>query len=73
MTGNVDCTWARCFANADALDFSPFTGSILVGRGLGAVDPMVPGDDFFGTRRGPVPTIGAVDQPRGPVVVGGMP
>ena len=72
-TGNVDCTWARCFANADALDFSPFTGSILIGRGLGAVDPMVPGDDFFGLRRGPVPTIGAVDQPRGPVVVGGMP
>lgn len=70
MTGNVDCTWGPCFANADALDFSPFAGSILVGRGLGRPDPSVPGDDFFGARRGPLPTIGAVDQPKGPVPVG---
>jgi hypothetical protein len=67
MTGNVDCSWAPCFANADALDFSPFAGSILAGRGLGPTEALVPGDDFFGARRGPIPTIGAVDQPRGPV------
>ena len=73
MTGNVDCTWAPCFANADALDFSPFSGSILAGRGLGLTEPIVPGDDFFRVRRGPLPTIGAVDQPKGPVPLGGTP
>jgi hypothetical protein len=73
MTGNVDCTWARCFANADALDFSPFTGSILAGRGLGVAEPIVPSDDFFGARRGLLPTIGAVDQPKGPVHLGRTP
>jgi hypothetical protein len=69
MAGNVDCSFALCFANPDALDFSPFTGSILLGRGLRA-DPMVPRDDFFGTRRGELPTIGAVDQPNGPIRLG---
>jgi hypothetical protein len=73
MTGNVDCTWAPCFANAEALDFSPFAGSILAGRGLAAPEPIVPGDDFFGVRRGLLPTIGAVDQPKGPVHLGGTP
>jgi len=28
---------------------------------LGPAEPIVPGDDFFGVRRGPLPTIGAVD------------
>ena len=73
MTGNVDCTWAPCFANADALDFSPFAGSILVGRGLGPAEAIVPGDDFFGTRRRAPATIGAVDQPAGAVRVGVKP
>jgi hypothetical protein len=73
MTGNVDCSWAPCFANADALDFSPFPGSILVGRGLAPPEPIVPGDDFFGARRGAPPTIGAVDQPTGPVRLGVKP
>ena len=73
MTGNVDCTWGPCFANADALDFSPFTGSILVSRGLGRAEPIVPTDDFFGTARGTLPTIGAVDQPKGPVHLGATP
>jgi hypothetical protein len=73
MTGNVDCSWAPCFANAEALDFSPFSGSILAGRGLDTVAPIVPKDDFFGARRGPLPTIGAVDQPNGPVRLGRRP
>jgi hypothetical protein len=64
LSGNVDCSFALCFANPDALDFSPFSGSILVGRGLRA-DPMVLRDDFFGTRRGEMPTIGAVEQSNG--------
>ena len=72
LSGNVDCSFALCFANPDALDFSPFTGSILVGRGLRA-DPMVPREDFFGARRGEVPTIGAVEQPNGPIRLGVRP
>jgi hypothetical protein len=72
LTGNVDCSFSLCFANPDALDFSPFTGSILVGRGLG-VDSSAPRDDFFGTRRGELPTIGAVEQPHGPIRLGVKP
>ena len=72
MSGNVDCSFALCFSNPQTLDFSPFAGSILVGRRLGA-DPMAPRDDFFGSRRGEVPAIGAVDQARGPVRLGAKP
>lgn len=72
MSGNVDCSFAVCFANPDALDFSPFTGSILVGRGL-RVGTGILADDFFGTRRGEPATIGAVEQPNGPIRLGVRP
>lgn len=72
MSGNVDCSFALCFANPDSLDFSPFTGSILVGRGLRAGAGVV-ADDFFGARRGEPATIGAVEQPHGPVRLGVRP
>jgi len=72
-TGNVDCSMVPCFANADALDFSPFTGSSLVGRGMGPADTSVPADDFFGNRRVVPATIGAVDRSSGPVRLGVRP
>lgn len=64
--GNVECTLAVCFADADNLDFSPFPGSMLMGTKLRATD-AVPADDYFGFARGNPPVIGAVERSRGPV------
>jgi hypothetical protein len=73
MRGNVDCSWAPCFLNPEALDFSPFAGSALMGRGLYEADPAVPTDDFFAARRGTPPTVGAVDQPSGAIRIAPRP
>lgn len=72
MSGNVDCSLALCFANPDALDFSAFTGSVLVGRGLRSGAGVL-ADDFFGARRREPATIGAVEQPNGPIRLGVRP
>ncbi|MGH8584277.1 MAG: right-handed parallel beta-helix repeat-containing protein, partial [Gammaproteobacteria bacterium] len=34
VLSNVDCTGVPCFANPDGMDFSPFPGSLLTGRGV---------------------------------------
>ena len=73
MSGNVDCSWAPCFANPDALDFSPFAGSILAGRGPSQSEPGVPADDFFASPRAAPPAVGAVDRPSGPIRLGPRP
>ncbi|MGH7368457.1 MAG: right-handed parallel beta-helix repeat-containing protein [Candidatus Rokuibacteriota bacterium] len=66
LGGNVDCTWAACFTNPDGLDFSAAPGSLLQSpRAMRGED--IPGDDFFGSRRGVLPTLGAVERPQGPV------
>lgn len=65
--GNVDCSNAPCFRNPEARDFSPFPGSLLLGFGVPQVEPWFPKDDFFGTRRGPLPTVGAIERPSGPI------
>ena len=70
LAGNVDCTWVPCFANPDGMDFSPFPGSPLVGLGVLQGKPWFPKDDFFGTRRGPLPTVGAIERPSGPIPLG---
>jgi hypothetical protein len=70
LAGNVDCTLIRCFANPDGVDFSPFPGSLLVGMGIMGLGNWVPGEDFFGTRRGAPPTAGAVEKPSGPIRTG---
>lgn len=67
LAGNVNCTWVPCFANPDGMDFSPFPGSPLLGLGVPQVEPWFPKDDFFGTRRGPLPTVGAIERPSGPI------
>lgn len=70
MNGNLDCSWAPCFANAEALDFSPFAGSLLAGPAPIQLEPGLPTDDFFATPRATPPAIGAVDRPSGPVRLG---
>lgn len=67
MLGNVDCSSAPCFRNPEARDFSPFPGSPLVGPGVLQAEPWFPRDDFFGTRRGLLPTVGAIERPSGPI------
>jgi len=66
VAGNVDCTWVPCFANPDAMDFSPLPGSMLIGPGLRA-GPWLPREDYFGVRRGFQPTVGAIERPSGPI------
>jgi hypothetical protein len=70
LAGNVDCTLVRCFANPDGMDFSPFPGSLLVGMGMIGLGDWLPREDFFGTRRGALPTVGAIEKPSGRIRTG---
>jgi hypothetical protein len=73
FAGNVDCTWVPCFTGPEVLDFSPFPGSLLMGGTLRRGDATAPEDDFFGSRRGLLPTVGAIERPSGPIRVGVKP
>jgi hypothetical protein len=70
LAGNVDCTGLACFANVSSRDFSPGSGSPLVGAGLERQEPWFPAADFFGTRRPERPSAGAVERAAGPVPLG---
>ena len=70
LAGNIDCTLVRCFADPDGMDFSPFRGSLLVGMGIIGIGDWLPREDFFGTRRGAWPTVGAIEKPSGPIRTG---
>lgn len=72
LAGNVDCTWAACFANPEGLDFSPAPGSLLEGPAVVRGQERVP-DDFFRRRRGVPATLGAVERPSGPVQLAPQP
>jgi len=67
LAGNVDCSAspAQCFADARARDFSP--GALLAGLGPRRLEPWAAVLDFFGTRRGALPSVGAVERASGPV------
>jgi hypothetical protein len=67
LAGNVDCSLALCFANAEGLDFSPFPGSLLFGMAASPPSESSPVDDFSGFRRRMPPAIGAVEAPSGPI------
>ncbi len=70
LGGNVDCSWGACFTDPEGLDFSPFVGSLLIGPGAMRADGWMPRDDFFGTRRGIPPAVGAVERPAGSITFG---
>ncbi len=70
LGGNVDCSWGACFTDPEGLDFSPFVRSLLIGPGAMRADGWMPKDDFFGTRRGIPPAVGAVERPSGPITFG---
>lgn len=73
LAGNVDCTWALCFANPEILDFSAVEGSLLRGPGSMRGADWVPADDYFGTRRTLPPVRGAIQAGSGPIDVGPKP
>lgn len=70
MAGNVDCTWALCFANPEGMDFSPVAGSLL--RAPGAIRAIegIPADDYFGAPRPVPPSAGAIEKGRGFIAIG---
>jgi hypothetical protein len=70
LVGNVNCSWVPCFANPESFDFSPFPGSLLGGPSVPRAEDSVPTDDFFGSPRHFPPTIGAIQQPSGPIHLG---
>ena len=50
---------------------APLTGDqAYIGLGVLQGKPWFPKDDFFGTRRGPLPTVGAIERPSGPIPLG---
>lgn len=65
LIGNIDCSWAPCFADPRSNDFAPGMSARLLGAGIVQVDGWAPTDDFFGTRRGVPPTVGAIELPAG--------
>jgi parallel beta helix pectate lyase-like protein len=67
LLGNVDCTWTPCFADPEAMDFSPAMDSLLFSSGSARREAWAPVDDFFAAPRGPQPTIGAVERRGGPI------
>lgn len=66
LGSNMDCTWAVCFLNPEGLDFSPAPGSLLQSPAVVRSGETV-SDDFFSSRRGAPPALGAVERPRGSV------
>jgi hypothetical protein len=73
LAGNVDCTWALCFANPELLDFSAVDGSLLRGPGSMRGPEWVPSDDYFGMRRTLPPVRGAIQAGAGPIDLGPKP
>jgi hypothetical protein len=69
MAGNIDCTTLPCFANPEQKDFSPYTGSVLMGAGVLWSDAWTPREDFFGVRRSDPPTVGAIERPSKPIAL----
>jgi hypothetical protein len=60
--GNVDCSRAACFQDPYRGDFSPATGSPLIGAGIPRLSEWMSGDDFAGNPRGHPPTVGAFES-----------
>jgi hypothetical protein len=70
IRGNLDCTHAGCFTDPGANNYSPRPGSPLVRELKTDLGRFIPSKDFFEVERGSFPTIGAIQKPTGPVVLG---
>jgi len=69
QVGNMDCRAAKCFAEPDRLNFSPYPTSPLVGAGKKLDRSWMPGDDFFGLERTRSLTVGAIQAASGPIIM----
>jgi hypothetical protein len=67
LAGNVDCTWAPCFADPEGMDFSPLVGSLLTAPGSVRPGAWAPVDDYAGHRRRMPPTVGALEGRARPI------
>jgi hypothetical protein len=64
--GNATCTWVPCFVAPDQHDFSlSEPRPALIVNEAWAVS-----DDYHGQSRGPLPNVGAVEHPSGPIPLG---
>ena len=59
VLGNVDCRPGTCFADPFTMNFAPAAGSPLIGRSPTGTDGAA--QDFFGRRRLPIGSAGAVE------------
>jgi hypothetical protein len=69
LLGNFDCSRLGCFQDPVGFDFSPSAGSLLVGPGSMRTDTWMPPSDFFGSRRGQPPTVGAIERASRPIIL----
>ena len=69
LGGNVTCGPIFCFTNAEARDFSPLPGGLLVGAGVRVLglEFWAPIEDLFGAARGLPANVGAIERPAGPI------
>jgi parallel beta helix pectate lyase-like protein len=70
IRSNVDCTQLGCFTDPGANNYSPRADSPLRREIKTDGGRFIPAKDFFELERGSFPTIGAIQQPTGPVVFG---
>jgi Right handed beta helix region len=64
--GNATCTLVPCFVDPQDRDFSPLAAR----PGLTLGQSWMPSDDYFGRPRRVPPTVGAIEQPGGPIPLG---
>ena len=70
IRGNIDCTHVGCFTDPGANNYSPRTDSPLRSEIKTDTARVIPAKDFFEVERGRYPTVGAIQNSAGPVVIG---
>jgi hypothetical protein len=70
IRGNIDCTHISCFTDPGANNYSPRTDSPLRGDMKTDTARLIPAKDFFEVERGRYPTVGAIQNSAGPVIIG---
>jgi hypothetical protein len=66
LADNVECS-ASCFVAAEAWNFAPAAGSLLLGRAVPAAAPWLPTVDLLQAPRGARPALGALERDAGPL------
>jgi len=64
VAGNVDCTARKCFRDVEKRDFAPIPGSPLLTGGI-QEKTSITTEDFFGDKRNPPSSVGAIEYAAG--------